>query len=340
MSAIKTINPALVERLLNNIGTDLITKLVQDHQTAGIARRFGGVKKTLDILTFDNVKSLLRGWKKDGSALGEEFVYDKIRLSVGKFMMVLDVTPLEEQVDAFDSFLEGNGTIPNDLGNDKYGLDFMQWLISQTIAFMDAEMEDADWQAIQVTSGVNAADDAAMKHKFDGFRRQAATLAAAGKGTVVTTGVIDSTNAMAKVETFYRGFDKQLRRKGAIIFCSFNLFDDYKINYRAANQGRELGTTRLEGTNYEAAPIYLGGGKTMLVPVQGIGEDDVLIGCQPTDMAIGFDTLGDWNIQTRGFTVFAYFALKYGVTFLQQRPGYLVVNDRLIATEITPPRVN
>ena len=130
-----------------------------------------------------------------------------------------------------------------------------------------------------------------------------------------------------------------LFRSGAYIFCSFALFDDYKINYRTANQGRELGTTRLEGTNYEAAPIYLGGGKTMLVPVQGIGDDDVLIGCQAADMAMGYDILGDWNVQVRGFTVFAYFAMKYGVTFLQQRPGYLLVNDRLIATEITTPRV-
>ena len=337
MSALKTTNTALIERLLNDIGGQLITKYVQTHDTANIARRFGGIKKTLDILTFDNAKKMIRGWKKDGSSLGEEFNYDKVRLSVAKFMIVLDVTPMEDQIEAFDAELDAQNVIKESINDQVYAVQFFQWLLGKTLAYMDAELEDADWKAINVTG---AADDDFLINKFDGFRRQAATLAAAGKGTVVNTGVIDATNAVAKVELFYGGFDKQLKRRGAIIACSFNTFDNYKVNWRTINQGRELGVTQFEGTKYQSISIYLGGGLVTLVTFQGIGDDDVLIGFPQESLAIGYEMLGDWNVQMRSFTVYGYLALKYGVTFLYQYPGYLVVNDRLIATEITTPRTN
>jgi hypothetical protein len=96
----------------------------------------------------------------------------------------------------------------------------------------------------------------------------------------------------------------------------------------------------LEGTNYEAAPIYLGGGKTFLVPIDGIGDDDILIGCRLSDIAMGYDMMGDWRVQEKDFTLRALAALKFGTTWLMRKPGYLVVNDRLIAVEITTPRTN
>ena len=340
MSAVTSANPAFIERLLNDISPEILSKLVQDHQTAGIVRQFGNVQKTLDIPQFNGVKRLVRGFKKDGSAKGEEFNFDKVQLSVGKFMVVLDVTPAEDIQEAFISHLAASGIIASTLNADVYALQFFTWLLGFSMQYMDAEMEDADWQAITVTTGPNAAEDADMIHKFTGFRRQAATLCAAGNGTVVTTGAIDSTNAVEKVELFYGGFDKQIKKRGGVIFCSFNLFDNYKLRYRSLNSGRELGVETYKDTNYMAAPIYLGGGKTYLVPVQGIGDDDVLIGTLPEYMAIGYNMMGGWDVQKRGFTNYGYLALKYGVTFLMRYAGYLLCNDRLIAVEVTTPRTN
>lgn len=340
MSAIKPNDTALVAKWLNEKGTDVLKKLYQNFQTATIVRRFGGVRQSLDLATFDNVKKLIRGYKKDATTQADEFEYGKITLSVAKFMVALDVTYMEDEVEAFVAYLIDAGENLGELTEDMLGERFILWLIGQSQEVMDAELEDAIWQAILVTSGGNSAADAAMIHKFSGLRRQAATLASAGKGTIINTGAITSANAVDKVELFYGGFDKQIKRTGAYIFCSYALFDNYKIHYRSMNSGRELGVTRHETLGYEMASIYLGGGKVYLVPVQGIGDDDVLIGCRPQDIALGYDTLGSWDVQKERFTLLALAAMKFGVTFLMQRPGYLVVNDRLIAVEITTPRTN
>lgn len=335
-TAITTVDTAYVTRLLNSQGNELIRKVIQNFQTAALIRRFSGVKSTLDIATWQKDKRLITGYLSTGSAKGEEFSYAKVTLSVAKFMAILSVEGLDNKVEAFSAYLIDANENVDKLTTDMLSRKFFAWLVNEWELEFEAEMEDAIWLAID-TAG---AADADMIHKFNGLRRQAAVFANGGNGTVVTTGAVTSANAMDKVELLYGGFDKQIKRTGAYIFCSYNLFDNYKIHYRTANSGRELGVTRLEGTNYEAAPIYLGGGKTMLVPVQGIGTDDVLIGCRPQDIALGYDTLGMWSVQERGFTLLGYRAMKFGTTFLQQKAGYLVVNDRLIAVEITTPRTN
>jgi hypothetical protein len=337
MSAITTTNVALVARLLNDIAPDIIKKLVQDHQTASIVRRYGSVKKSLTFLVRRKNKRILRGFKADGNAKGDEYSYDEVTLEVGKFMAILDLTATDEKVEAFGAHLKASGTITDSLTDDVFLTQLFQYILSESQEDMGDEMEDADWQAIRVTTGVNAAADADMIHKFDGYRRLAATLAATGKGTVVNTAGL---KPVRKVEAVYRGFDKQIKRRGGVIFCTYNFFDLYKLDWQDMNQGRELGTERLEGTNYEGIAIYLGGKKTMLVPVSGMGDDDALIGTLPQYMAMGYDLLGEIDVQKVKFTMTGYMAMKYGVMYLQQLPGYIVVSDDLIQVEITAPRIN
>jgi hypothetical protein len=334
MSAITTQNTALVARLLNNVAPDILKKMVQDHQTASIVKRFGNVKKTLTFIVRRKNKKILRGFKSNGTAKGDEYSYDKVDLEVGKFMAILDLTATDEKVEAFGAHLQDAGIISDDLTDDVFLTQLFEYILQESKVDMDDEMEDADWQAILVPG---APDDADMIHKFTGYRRLAAQLCAAGNGTVVnTTGL----TPIKKVEAVYKGFDKQIKRRGGVIFCTYNFFDDYKLDYQAVNNGRELGTTRLEGTNYDGAPIYLGGGKTMLVPVSGLGDDNVLIGTLPEYMAMGYALLGDIDVQKVAFTMTGYLAMKYGVMFLQQLAGYIVVSSDLIAVEITTPRVN
>ena len=334
MSAITTQNLPLVARLLNDIAPDLIKKLVQTHETGSIVRRYGGIKKTLTFLVRKKNKKILRGFKANGTASQDVYTYDKVDLEVGKFMAILDLTATDERVEAFGAHLQDAGVIADDLTDDVFLTQLFQYVLNESQIDMDDEMEDADWQAILVP---NAADDAAMMHKFDGYRRLCAKLCVAGGGTVVNTAGLAP---VKKAEAVFRGFDKQIRKKGAVIFCTYNFFDDYKLDYQALNNGRELGTLRLEGTNYEGAPIYLGGKKTLLLPVSGLGDDNVLIGTLPEYMAMGYDILGNIDIQKLAFTMTGYMAMKYGVMFLQQLPGYIVCSDDLIAVEITNPRIN
>lgn len=339
-NAIKPNDSTLVGKWLNEKGRILIVQLMTQFMTATLVSRFGGVKKSLDLATFDNVKRLLRGYKKEVTTKGDEFEYDKVTLEVAKFMLPLDMTYMEDDIEAFIAYLEGMGEDIDNVKDDVLGQKFMRWLIDKAMEVADGELEEGIWMAIKVTSGANAAADADLIHKFDGLRRQAATICNAN-GSIVNTGASTSTTAYANVNKFYKeGFNKKVKRKGAVILCTFNFFDDYKLNYQTLNAGRELGTTRLEGTNYEAAPIYLGGGKTFLVPIEGLGDDDVLIGCRLSDIAMGYDMLGDWLVQAKDFTLRALAALKFGTTWLMRKPGYLVVNDRLIAVEITTPRTN
>jgi hypothetical protein len=339
-NAIKPNDTALVGKWLNEKGKLLITQMMTMFMTATLVSKFGGVRKSLDLATFDNVKSLLRGYKKDVTTKGDEFEYGKVTLEVAKFMLPLDMTYMDDEIEAFVAYMEGMGENIDNLKDDVMGEKFMRWLIDKAMEVADEELEEGIWNAIKVTTGVNAADDADLIHKFTGLRRQAAVICN-GNGSIVNTGASNATNAYANVNKFYKeGFNKKMKRKGAYILCSFNFFDDYKLSWQAANDGRELGTTRFEKTNYEVAPIYLGGGKSFLMPIEGLGDDDVLIGCRLSDIAMGYDMLGNWLVQPKDFTLRALAALKFGCTWLMRKPGYLVVNDRLIAVEITTPRVN
>jgi hypothetical protein len=330
VQALKTNNAALVERWLNKQGTELIRQIFFGFQTASIVRRFGGVKKTLDIGVFNKDKKIVRGWSKDFAPKGDEFSYDKLTLSVGKKKVELEMTYLEEQVEAFDAYLEGTGEATSSMSDEAYGTKFMAWLMSEAAQGIDEEFEEATWMAIK---DATAPADADLIRTFDGYRRQAATICAAA-ASVVNTGAIDQTNAVTKVETFFRGFDKRIQASGAMIGCTYNLFNDYKIHYRDMHKQNALVET-FAGTNFEAIPIYLGGKKTYLMPFAGMGDDDALVGTRPEWMAMGYEDIGAWDVQKHGWQLWALKAMRFGITYLQQRKGYLIANDRLISIEST-----
>jgi hypothetical protein len=327
---------AQIQRWMDTYSQQILMRIYGQFPTGQLARKFGNVRKTLTFPVWDKTNKIIRGYIPKPDAR-QHFKLTEIQLEAYKFYMKFLIINMDDDMEALQSrFQDANQNVGN-LSDDEWGMRFMLWLIDQAMGTTPEEYEEAVWMAI--ADPLAAADDLMYK-KFNGLRRQAATFATTGSGTVVTTGSINAGNAIEKVELMYQSLDKQLKKRGSLTFCSFNLFDNYKLNYRDDNrQNPEV--LNLDGEPYSRLPIYLGNGNHFLVATEGIGDDDALITTTPDNIAICDDSLGTpWHIDKEDFCITALKGLKFGTTFLNRRPGYLLVNDRLVDTEITTPRVN
>jgi hypothetical protein len=95
-------------------------------------------------------------------------------------------------------------------------------------------------------SGTTAADIAT------GIGTLIAAEITAGEIVPITTGAITNANAVAKVETLHNALPAWMKERGATIFCSYDILQKYKENYRATFgytfKPNEMGEYMLDGT--------------------------------------------------------------------------------------------
>lgn len=119
-----------------------------------------------------------------------------------------------------------------------------------------------------------------------------------------------------------------------MIFCSYATFENYQLQMLSKHSNADMMLKTITGAGYslEGMPIRLGAGRTFLVPVPGMGDDDALIGSRPEFLAYGFDYESEWtnwDVQKHGWETWALNKFPVGVQILLQKEGFLLVNDQL-----------
>lgn len=314
----------LVQEFLTDKGRDVIKKMFYGFRSAGMVRKFDGVTDKLILATQDVTSDLIREWNATMATTDDAIEVGEVRLEVAQMKTELKFIIRSETMRAYKAYLKGAGLVADDLS-------LIEWLMMQPQEKQMQELEDAMWQGEEIGSGVGTRK---LIERVNGYRTIAKAAGVAGNATVVTTGAITNSNAVTKVEDFYKAAHKTMRDMGFTIFCSYSLFENYQQHLLTlhAQADTMLRTVQGQGYTLEGIPLRIGAGRTMLVPVPGIGDDDALIGTRPEFLAYGFDyesEMNEWDIQKHGWETWALNAFPVGFQILLKKPGFLLVNDQL-----------
>lgn len=329
MSDVVKVSPqALIDEFLTAKGKDVIKRLFYGFESANVVTKYDGVDEKLINAQLDVVKDLIYEYNStlNLTRTNEALDVTDVTLEVVDMKVELKAVINDQHMKAFRAYLKGAGMSMD-------AMHFIEYLIQANMDKMAEELENGVWQAVLDTNPANIGNRK-LSQRFNGYRKLAYDAAVAGKATVVTTGAITEANAVAKVNLFYKAANKAMRKKGFVIYCSYNTYDNYLDNYSATHQGRDAALVEVKRTQYSfsGVPLMLGGGKTFLVPVVGIGDDDVLIGTQPEFLGYGFNyegQRGEWDIQKHGWEHWMLNYFPIGVQIMLKKAGFLLVNDRL-----------
>jgi hypothetical protein len=314
----------LVQEFLTETGKDVIKKMFYGFISSAMVRKFDGVTDKLDLADQDVTVNLLKEWSPVLGFTNNAVEVKGIRLEVAQIKSELKFIVRSETTRAYKAYLKGAGLVSDDLS-------LIEYLMMQPMEKQQQELEDAMWQGAEQPSGLGNRD---LIDRVNGYRTIAKAAGVSGDATVVTTGAIDNTNAVAKVETFYKAAHKTMKGKGIHIFCSYSLFENYQQNMLALHPASDTTIQDVKGQGYTltGVPLRIGAGRSMLIPVPGIGDDDALIGTRAEFLAYGFDYESEWTqwkIQEQGWETWALNAFPVGFQILLKKPGFLLVNDRL-----------
>lgn len=314
----------LVQEFLTEKGKEVIKKMFYGFDSAAMVRKFDGVTDKLILADQDVTTDLIREWNATMATTDDAIEVSEVRLEVAQLKTELKFILRSETMRAYKAYLKGAGIGVDDMS-------IVEYLIQQPIEKQMQEMEDAMWQGEEQSSGIGTR---LLIERVNGYRKLAYDAGVAGDATVVTTGAIDNTNAVTKVQTFYKAAHKTMKNKGMHIFCSYSLFEAYQEHLLTlhANADQQLQEVKGMGYTLQGIPLRLGAKRSFLVPVPGFGDDDALIGTRSEFLAYGFDYESEWtnwDIQKHGWETWALNAFPMGFQILLKKPGFLLVNDRL-----------
>lgn len=323
-SAVSIPSSTLVAEFLTEKGKEVIKKMFLSPETANMVRKFDGVTDKLILAEQDITTSLIKEWSSTLSWTDDALVIKEVKLETAQLKTELKFILREETTRAYKAYLKGAGITADDMS-------LVEYLLEQPMEKQAEEIENAMWQAVTIAP---SGTPRTLTQRIDGYRKIAKDAGVAGNATVVTTGAITSSNAVSKVESFYRACHKEMKKKGLVIYCSYTLFEDYQQNMLTLHPNSDVNLVNITGTGYTLTglKLRLGGGKSMLVPVAGFGDDDALVGTRPEFLAYGFDyesESSEWDIQKQGWETWALNAFPMGLQILLKKPGFLLVNDRL-----------
>lgn len=327
-NVLKSMTTELISEFLTTKGREVIKRMFTEFESARLVRKFPGVHGKLKLVEQDVTKDLIYEYTSETDFSRSEDAVEVNGVTLETALMKVELkTEINADAErAYEVYLTGGDIKPDDLH-------LVEYLIGASVEKMQEELEYAMWQAVEDTNPLSAGTRKLID-RFNGYRKIAQDAAVAGKATVVATGAIDSTNAVTKLNQFFRAADKSMRKKGFHILVTYKVFEDYLTHYQTLHAGRELGLTDVKGVGYDfkGIPLTLGGGKTFIIPIAGLGDDDAIIGTRAEWLAYGFKyegEMGEWDIQKHGWLHWMLNKFPIGVQILLKKAGFLLVNDQL-----------
>lgn len=320
MEAISPNDPVLIAELLTKDSDKIIEEIILGFPSSSMITIHDDVDGSLTVYTENIKKDLIRGWKKDGRAQGDEFEWGKLKLMVEDFMVNLEVTFNDRKIRAYRNLLARTGR-----SADEYSL--VMYLTEKARKKMTREMGIAFWQAKAVPG---AAQDAPLRQKFDGIRTQAKALAQANIARTNSFGGVTNLNAINATRGNYNILPDELKEEGTITACGYTFFDKFKENWEKEHKSNPE-VLAIANTPFMGLRLPFGNGMHFLLPLSEFGSDDALLTTQFSFLSMGYKQLMPWKVLDEGRQLVAMTDFSVGALIEQRNEGYVVVNDILIA---------
>lgn len=303
---------------VEEIKQDLFTRLFFGFKTSLLATPHEGVKGKL-VLTEMQVKDNLARRYADAFAGTSNVAF---------VPSVLEVVTNKVEHQIVPHSYEGNylGAM-RQKGQNPTDNPFEGFILDKIIKKLAEEMEVAVWQG--VAAGVPASTDF-LRETFDGYLKLVANAIIATTLTPVATGAITEANAVDKIRLLWEQVSTPQKDSGTDIFCSYTVYDNYRKNYKERFNVNPL-EILISGTDYMGFQYELGGSKSMIIPVPGMGTSGRVIIAPREYFHYGYDDEQDWNnfnFQQIIRELKFWMDFNMGVQILMLRDGHIVVNDQ------------
>lgn len=298
---------------------DIWTRLFYGFKTAGLADVLEGVKGKITLPTLAVGDNLSKRWTSTFETTNNnKAVFDQRTLTTQLCKSEFSFVPTEWEKN-YMGFLRKRG-------QDAYDFPFEAYILMKLNEKLKQEFENAVWQAVEAGS---PADGDLLNATFDGFLQIIADAITATTVTPVATGAITSANAVTKFRDMWATVDKAYKEAGTAILCSHTDYDNFRIHYK--DLYHEAPVTRpVVDTGYEGIEYELGAGRTMIIPIPGLGSSRRVLITPLDNLTIGIDGVNDlnWQVEQDHWSLDLFSAFRMGVQFKTLDAGILVVNDQ------------
>ena len=303
---------------VEEIKEDLFRRLFFGFKSAQLATPVEGVKGRMVMTELQVKDNLTKRWSQ--SFAGTDNVkFDPLVLEVVTQKVENSVIPQLFE-GSYLGHMRRSGQSPTDFPFEAY-------ILESILKKVNEELETAFWQGEAVAS---PADTDNLIQTIDGVLHIIADLITATTITPVATGAFTSANAVTNLRTMWEQVDTAYKDGGTDIFMSYSIYDNYRIHYKTLF-GTHPNEVTISNTDYMGLNFELGGGKTTIIPIAGMGTSGRVVICPRENLYYGYDALEDWstwNFQQDVRELKYWMDFNFGVQMAMKRDGVLVVNDQ------------
>ena len=299
---------------------DLYRQLYYGFKTSFLATPFEGIKGQLILNESVISGNLAKRWSKTFAPVAAVEIKPRT-LSTVLEKIDLSVVPQEYEASYLGAMRRK--------GQDPLDWPFEAFILSQVMAKLAQEQEYAIWQGD--AAAVPSSNDL-LSATFDGYLKIIADEVTATNLTEVTTGAIDSTNAVASFRTMWAEVSSAYKEMGVDIFCSYEIFDAYRINYKDDFGANPVETSVINEANYSAQGLRyeLGGGNSQIIPIPGLEGSGRVIMTPRANLCYGMDSPSDqtFNFDTDTRELRYWMDFRMGCQIMIAKDGIMTVNDQ------------
>lgn len=303
---------------VEEIREELFRRLFFGFKTAQIATPIEGVKGRMVLTELQVKENLVKRWSSTYAGT------DNVKFDP----LVLEVVTQKVENSVIPQLYEGSylGHMRKK-GQSSDDWPFEAFILDSIMKKVDEELDVAFWQGEAVAS---PADTDNLIQTIDGVLHVIADLITATTITPVATGAFTSSNAVANLRTMWAQVNTAYKDGGTDIFMSYDIYDNYRINYKTLF-GTHPNEILISGTDYTGIKFELGGGKTNIIPIPGMGTSGRVVICSRENLYYGYDALEDWSnfdFEKNHRQLDYWMDFNFGVQIGMKRDGFLVVNDQ------------
>jgi len=309
---------AAYKAYVEEFSDELFTRLFYGFKTSQLATPHEGVKGKLVLSELQVKDNLAKRWSSTFAGT------DNVQFNPA----VLEVVTNKVEHSVIPQEYEGTYLgMARKKGQDPRDNPFEAFILDKIMMKLAEEMEVAVWQG-QAAASPASTDN--LRETFDGYLELIADAITATDVTPVVTGAITDANAVDKFRLMWAQVNTAQKDQGTDIFCSYSVYDNYRKDYKSQfNVNPE--EILISGTDYTGMLYELGGGKTTIIPVPGMGSSGRVIITPRENLHYGYDAVEDWqnfNFEQNHRQLDFWMDFNMGVQILMLRDGHIVVNDQ------------
>jgi len=304
---------------VENISTDLYTKLFYEFRTASLVTIHEGVKGK-KVWTEMKLLALAKAYFAAYTPADTNQLVP-VELEVAPYKVEHKEIP-QEMEDTHLGFLRKNGFSHQEWPLERYTLD-------KLILKLQQELEVAVWQGEK--KGTALAEGDSINIVFDGYLKIIADALTASAITAVAVDATTEANILGNLKLMYAELSPEMKTQGTDIFMSYANFDHYVAAMDTKFAGNSAPYVELGSADYRGMRYRQGGGNTTIIPVAGMGDSDRIIMLPRENFHMGIDSLADWgnfNFEQQIRELLYWMDAKIGVQITLLRDGIAVVNDK------------